>query len=91
MRQRVAAVEEREHQRRIRMETLGKQATTAGGPDINAFRSQLEHRGFAAAGKHGAAAAQPAAGPAGSSGSTGQPDAAGSGAGPGSGQQGGHT
>ncbi len=48
MQQRIAALEEREQQRRYRMESLGKQATTAGGPDINRFMSQLENKNFAA-------------------------------------------
>ena len=46
MRQRIAAIEEREQQRRIRMESLGKQASTAGGPDMGAFMSQLENKGY---------------------------------------------
>lgn len=47
MRQRVAAIEEREQQRRIRMESLGQQASTAAGPDMGAFMSQLENKGYA--------------------------------------------
>lgn len=52
MRQRIAAIEEREQQRRIRMESLGKQATssTAGGPDMGAFMSQLENKGYGSGG-----------------------------------------
>lgn len=46
MRKRVAAIEGREQQRRIRMESLGKQASTAGGPDMGAFMSQLENKGY---------------------------------------------
>jgi hypothetical protein len=49
MRQRVSAIEEREQQRRIRMESLGKHASTAGGPDMGAFMSQLENKGYAGA------------------------------------------
>jgi hypothetical protein len=51
MRQRVAAIEEREQQRRIRMESLGKQASTAGGPDMGAFMSQLENKGYGSGGQ----------------------------------------
>ena len=47
MQARIAAIEEREQQRRIRMESLGQQATTAGGPDMGAFMSQLENKGYA--------------------------------------------
>jgi hypothetical protein len=47
MRQRVAAIEEREQQRRIRMQSLGQQASTAGGPDMGAFMSQLGGKGYA--------------------------------------------
>lgn len=47
MKQRVAAIEEREQQRRIRMESLGQQASTAAGPDMGAFMSQLENKGYA--------------------------------------------
>jgi hypothetical protein len=50
MAQRVAAIEEREAQRRIRMESLGRAASTAGGPDVSAFTSQLEGRGYGGAG-----------------------------------------
>jgi hypothetical protein len=51
MRKRVAAIEEREQQRRIRMESLGKQASTAGGPDMGAFMSQLENKGYGRGGE----------------------------------------
>jgi hypothetical protein len=46
MRARVAAVEEREAQRRIRREAMGQQAAAAGGPDMGAFMSQLETKGY---------------------------------------------
>jgi hypothetical protein len=46
MRQRVAAIEEREQQRRYRMDSLGQDATTTSGPDMGRFVSQLETKGF---------------------------------------------
>eukprot|EP00878_Enallax_costatus_P005375 GHUV01005644.1.p1 GENE.GHUV01005644.1~~GHUV01005644.1.p1 ORF type:complete len:170 (+),score=53.52 GHUV01005644.1:535-1044(+) len=51
MAQRVAAIEEREQQRRIRMESLGSQANTAAGPDINRFMQQLDPTKSAAVGQ----------------------------------------
>ncbi|KAF6251975.1 hypothetical protein COO60DRAFT_1704507 [Scenedesmus sp. NREL 46B-D3] len=74
MQQRVAAIEEREQQRRIRMESLGKQATTAGGPDISRFMSQLETTGHDAgdAGSSSRSGSQGAAGSGSSSGQGGQ-------------------
>lgn len=77
MQQRVAAIEEREQQRRIRMESLGQQATTAGGPDVSRFTSQLENRGYAAADSSKAGGQAGAAGRA--SGGAGGQGAAGSG------------
>jgi hypothetical protein len=74
MQQRVAAIEEREQQRRIRMESLGKQATTAGGPDISRFMSQLENKGYAAGdagGEGGVAGSGSSSGGAGSQGAAG--------------------
>lgn len=64
MRQRIAAIEEREQQRRIRMESLGKQANAAGGPDMGAFMSQLENKGYGST-------QQQAAAPMGAQGSSG--------------------
>eukprot|EP00879_Flechtneria_rotunda_P012058 GHRR01012593.1.p1 GENE.GHRR01012593.1~~GHRR01012593.1.p1 ORF type:complete len:172 (+),score=65.34 GHRR01012593.1:299-814(+) len=54
MQERIAAIEEREQQRRIRQESLGQQATAAAGPDINKFMSQLEHKGYGAGSGQGA-------------------------------------
>lgn len=51
MRQRVAAIEEREAQRRVRMEAMGRQAAAAGGPDMGAFMSQLENKGYGSQGQ----------------------------------------
>jgi hypothetical protein len=73
MQQRVAAVEEREQQRRIRMESLGQQATTARGPDINRLVLQLGSKGYTAAGDSQAGAAGSS-----SSGTSASPGAAGS-------------
>jgi hypothetical protein len=75
MQQRVAAIEEREQQRRIRMESLGQQATTAGGPDINRLVSQLGSKGYTAAGDSQAGAAGSSSS---SSGTSTSPGAAGS-------------
>jgi hypothetical protein len=43
LRQRVAAIEEREAQRRIRRDAMGRET---GGPDMGAFVSQLESKGY---------------------------------------------
>lgn len=51
MAQRVASIEEREQQRRFRMESLGRQANAAAGPDINRFMQQLDPTRSAAAGQ----------------------------------------
>jgi hypothetical protein len=71
MQQRVAAIDEREQQRRIRMESLGKQATTAGGPDISRLMSQLENKGYTAAGDSQTGAAGSSSGTTASPGATG--------------------
>lgn len=46
MKQRVAAIDERERLRRYRQASLGRQAEAAGGPDMGRFMSQLESQGF---------------------------------------------
>lgn len=51
MEKRVAAIEEREQQWRFRRESLGHQANTAAGPDINRFMQQLDPTKSAAVGQ----------------------------------------
>jgi hypothetical protein len=45
MKERVAAIEERERQRRYRMASLGQEAVQAGGADMGRFIAQLGTKG----------------------------------------------
>ena len=48
MRERVAAIEERERQRQYRMASLGQEAVQAGGADMGRFMAQLGSKDFGA-------------------------------------------